>query len=614
MDDQIFRHQIKEDLVHIKENIAWDSNIYKDEYAFNYWILSNLYNLDEQVSNNYITEYNDKGVDCFVHFEDEKELYIIQNKYYSEDTVLSSKEVSDFITRPISTLKSGNYKRSIELQKIYSQVKDDPNYKIFLHFYVTNDKRTSDIDILTQNYKSDEFIFKLFYLQDIKDKYYGQDEVYKQQTDLNTKLNVFNKATYLAIRPNEYKLPNMSEAYYVMAKINDIYNLYKDATDKKYPLFEENIREYLGGTSGINKGIINTLRDKDQRGNFFYYNNGITIICKSAKADSKEIKIENPQIVNGCQTVNSIYEVLKNDINPYETFGDVYVMVKILILEKKDTQFYKNIVKYTNSQNSINDKNFGASLQPFFTIQEKLQNYGIILNVKQSDKYQFKSLYKGKELHNLLEKANRNKDIYEFKNINDLMINLELLIQIILAVKKDAFYSYTKKSVILKPSNQEYFENFSKKIGDFFTTESMMKLILLYKKAELDKKNSADKKSPSPYYLINFLGYYLKKNNIKDQNFFQKISMPDLNFVYDKFKKLSSKYYEKFKEIKGLEYNQMIKQKIDQNILDNILETHMNSLEEYSEDEYNKLMNIFKNISSTDTLVVENQLKIQNLL
>src|SRR5699024_6158824 len=121
-------------------------------------------------------------------------------------------------------------------------------------------------------------------------------------------LNVKNRATYLAIRPEEYKLPNMSEAYYAMARIIDIYTLWKDAEKKDYPLFEENIREYLGGTSGINKGIIKTLKDPEDIGNFFYYNNGITIICSYAKADSKKIQIIVPQIVNGCQTVNSIVE------------------------------------------------------------------------------------------------------------------------------------------------------------------------------------------------------------------------------------------------------------------------------------------------------------------
>ena len=81
--EETFRQQIKEDIEALKENLAWDPNTNKDEYTFNYWVLSNLYNLDEEECSSNITDYNDKGIDCYVHYEEDKELYIIQNKYYA---------------------------------------------------------------------------------------------------------------------------------------------------------------------------------------------------------------------------------------------------------------------------------------------------------------------------------------------------------------------------------------------------------------------------------------------------------------------------------------------------------------------------------------------------
>ncbi|HCA42063.1 MAG TPA: hypothetical protein DEP28_02280, partial [Bacteroidetes bacterium] len=65
MDDKIFFEQINEDIQLLKDKLAWDTNTSKDEYTFNYWILSNIYNIDEESANNNITEYNDKGIDCF---------------------------------------------------------------------------------------------------------------------------------------------------------------------------------------------------------------------------------------------------------------------------------------------------------------------------------------------------------------------------------------------------------------------------------------------------------------------------------------------------------------------------------------------------------------------
>ena len=51
MDNKIFREQIKEDIDLLKLNLQWDPYIEKDEYTFNYWILSNIYSLDEEESN-----------------------------------------------------------------------------------------------------------------------------------------------------------------------------------------------------------------------------------------------------------------------------------------------------------------------------------------------------------------------------------------------------------------------------------------------------------------------------------------------------------------------------------------------------------------------------------
>ena len=76
-------------------------------------------------------------------------------------------------------------------------------------------------------------------------------------------------------------------------------------------------------------------------------------------------EIENPQIVNGCQTVNSIYEYLEN-IPPQDLereFKDTFVMLKILVIDRNDdeeNQLYKDIVKYNNSQNAIDKKTFVA--------------------------------------------------------------------------------------------------------------------------------------------------------------------------------------------------------------------------------------------------------------
>ena len=110
-DLNFFLKQIQDDIDNIKEEYSYlNENILKDEYAFNYWILSRIFNIDEN-----------------------KELYIIQNKYYKNSSVTRS-QVSDFLQSPISALKNNKYKKSQELQKIFNIVKKDQDYKIYFYF------------------------------------------------------------------------------------------------------------------------------------------------------------------------------------------------------------------------------------------------------------------------------------------------------------------------------------------------------------------------------------------------------------------------------------------------------------------------------------------------
>ena len=74
-----FKKQIEDDIKLIQSQFSHlDTKISNDEFAFNYWVLSRLYSLDEEMIPNNVTDINDKGIDCFVHYEDTKELFLIQ--------------------------------------------------------------------------------------------------------------------------------------------------------------------------------------------------------------------------------------------------------------------------------------------------------------------------------------------------------------------------------------------------------------------------------------------------------------------------------------------------------------------------------------------------------
>ena len=584
-----FLNQIDEDIKIIQgELVEFDANLKNENYAFNYWILSKIYNVDEEEIPNYITEYNDKNIDCFVHFEESKELFIIQNKYYDENTNLSRKEVADFLQTPISHLKNNIYKRNKELQDIFNNAVNDPEYKIWLHFYITNDKYSDEINMLFREFNKNEnnsdralIRAKYFQLKDIYEIYFG--ETFKDDINFDFTLNTKNKGTILRILPEQYQLQGMSEAHYIMTSITDLYKLYHEAQNKRYPIFEENIREYLGKSS-INKGINDTLRNKNDRQNFFYYNNGITIICKETKKHSGNqfsLNIVKPQIVNGCQTVNTIYEVL-NDYKKEEIereFADIYVMVKVLVYNEKLKQekpyFYKDIVKYTNRQNAINDDAFGANHELFSNLKKYFIERGFLLLANPSDKVTHKKNNATKaDLLNLLSKAQKYSVTcgLELTTLNDLTIPLEKLLQIYLALFIDGHTAYKKKGLVLKLTSETY-RFYSVKIQDNLSIDSMIRLYLLYKRAENDRKESEDKKTPIPYYLIGFIGYFIKEKTPTNVNrvidYLFSISSNDFEIIFTYFKKLTNLYKLKYKT----EYNVMIKKPINNEILKEQIET-----------------------------------------
>ena len=589
-----FKKQIADDIALIKEQYSHiDSRIQNDEFAFNYWVLSRLYSLDEEIIPNYITDINDKGIDCFVHYEDTKELFLIQNKYYSDDTAVSRECVSDFLYTPLRVLLNGKYSKSPELQKIFDRAITDSDYKIWLNFYVTNDYIIDDIITLINQFSFDKSkndrIEACIYanysnLQDIKNIYYG--ERFTEKKHFSAKLPTRRAGTSLDVRPENYDLPWMIDLRYVLVNVVDLYEIYKEAVKKNYELFEENIREYLG-TQGINNGIIKTLKNPNDRENFFYYNNGVTIICEKCETlkgteignDGKNtygFKLENPQIVNGCQTVNSIAEVLSH-YSPEKLkteFDKTFVLVKVFVFDEKTKQKHNNldinIVRYTNSQNAINDKAFASKKHYFLNIQREFRNRGMLLLVKPSDKNKFKTEFEDQTKNSSLRR--KNKELFDFfnleyKNYVSAEISLEKLLKVLLAFVRNGFEAYKNGCNVLKQNSQIY-KNFSLNIEEYLTIDNMLRLYFMYEKADTQKKNN-DKRHPIPYYLLSFLGYSFKNNSFDEIN--QKLDYlfthaEVFQEVYGFFTKLTNLYSKEYSRSHNADYNVMIKQEIDSEI------------------------------------------------
>lgn len=114
--------------------------------------------------------------------------------------------------------------------------------------------------------------------------------------------------------------------------------------DIRDDLFESNIRHFQGLVD-VNKKIKNTIENPSDE-DFWWLNNGITIIAEEPKEVGKKLSIENIQIVNGLQTSYSIFNSHNEDQEDQRS-----VLVKVIINKNKETT--DNIIASTNSQNPV---------------------------------------------------------------------------------------------------------------------------------------------------------------------------------------------------------------------------------------------------------------------
>lgn len=598
-DKDSFYEQISADIQDIK-NIYSDLNR-SDDYFFNHWILIKLFNFDEEVADEFVIDGSDKGIDSYIWFEDLKQLYLIQAKYYiSENSKIQKKYFYDeFFNKGLNYLNNDNYKRSEELQNIFTKYKDDPEFTVRMQLYITKaeqEKENNAFDNYTlSEYKIDENSDKsinitkeIFWLSEIKNKYFG--ERITEHKDFEFQLTNIDEKTLLDINCESNNIELALNAKYILTPVYQLYSLVNAAEDKHFPLFSENIRDYIGN-KGINYGIYKTLVDENDRANFFYYNNGVTIICDDARITDyskhqvkKTISFDNPKIVNGAQTVNTIHKVLteksKKTVKEklIDEFKNTFVMLKLLVVPEENgqneyyTRLSEDIVKYNNSQNAISEKDFAANIEVFSNLQKDMLKYGILILVKQSDKNKFKDQYPT----SILNDEFISKFDIDTTSRKNREVNLIDFLQIIYAFVKDGHIAKTKKQDMLKVGTDGIYEfliSFLKQDEPnliHLDRIHFAKLIFFYKKAK-EYRPLEDEKF-SLLHIFDFLRRYIDRSayNGDYRKFIDEKmdSVEEIEEIFNIMKYISTMYVATLKSNDDkLEFNVISKSKINENAL-----------------------------------------------
>lgn len=322
-------------------------------------MLQEIFELSEIDIDESITDGSmDKGIDAV--FEQENEdgeniLYIVQSKYFQNpDKSLDEQTINKAILA-ISNYVLGdspinNIKHKLkERLEIYKERLSNGKIDIVSLIFITNGQK------INPNLRSA--------LDEFKDQQNGQlkYEIYYEE-DLSY---IFSPISARPVKQIDLKIVkdvgggaktfiNFPDIDFVQGKVTkiDVYDL-AEIIKNNPNIFHSNVRAYQSIRNKVNEGIAKTLCDEEATKQFIYLNNGITFLCDDweIKPGNERVFIDNPAIINGCQTASTILEVYNDGkIKPNTTF------ILARIIKSKDEEVKRKIIISSNTQTAIKNR------------------------------------------------------------------------------------------------------------------------------------------------------------------------------------------------------------------------------------------------------------------
>ena len=150
-------------------------------------------------------------------------------------------------------------------------------------------------------------------------------------------------------------------------------------------LFAQNLRYYVKNAK-IDGNIIESIQEHPE--NFWYYNNGVILVCDDYQINGNSILIRNFSIINGGQTTKLVGET--------DFTQDFYIQCKIIKNKYESVderlEFIANVAEATNTQKPIKDKDLIANRIEQRLLKKQLADAGIYCQIKRGEKVN-KKLY-----------------------------------------------------------------------------------------------------------------------------------------------------------------------------------------------------------------------------
>lgn len=353
---------------------AADRNEKQVSRAFSAFVLQKLFNLDVvTAAQAVVDDYDDHGIDAIYYHEVEKTFYLVQSKLKATDQFVLG-EAQSFISG-LELLLDKEFERfNQNFQSVLPAVENALDECDQIQLVVAY--AGSGVTIQAQN----ELKLKLRMLIGSSDdrlqadyQEFGPDLIEQALRDeqsvntVNEKIGIYKCSTIQEPR----------KAVFGLAKLQDLIVLHQRHGRS---LYEKNIRYFIGGgRRGVSAAIKETLSNEPQ--NFFYLNNGITLVGKHVETKSvikghkgsKNVNVRGLSVVNGAQTIASAAQFLEQ--HPGVDISEAKVMVTV-INTGNDT-FHKQVTKARNLQNPVDLSNFAALDDNQERLRQEIALFGV---------------------------------------------------------------------------------------------------------------------------------------------------------------------------------------------------------------------------------------------
>ena len=343
----------------------YKENFPNDGQRFVAWYLRNIHNLDTFETKDCITDgAGDKQIDAVYIDNQSCTIYIMQGKFYGGDTVDTEplREVlSSWIQiQDLAHLQEGaNHNLQVKISEMATALEDD--YEVCFELITTSaltDSAKRDLEIFQKKLSDNESLSANLVVVDNETLRFKYNEALNRNRPyINHEFNL-EEGKYMELMIDGTKAVVAALPLKDCVKIPGI----KDGS-----LFRKNVRQSLGSSNKVNKGIARTI--KNNAGDFFFLHNGITAICSQMSVHNRILSVKELNVVNGCQSLSTIFscsELAKKADNAYILFR---------FYEISDAERADSISTSTNSQSAVKARDLRSNDKAVLAMKKAYEQF-----------------------------------------------------------------------------------------------------------------------------------------------------------------------------------------------------------------------------------------------